>query len=143
MITTNQLIHKKKRFYNKRAKNKNLIRTPMRYGVVLKVMTKSPSRPNSANRKVARVRVKNLEYIKNLKRPAKFRSNKKMKKHFEFFAYIPGEGNDLEVSNIVAVKYSNLQDTPGVSYVCIRGKKDLLGVRDRKSSRSKYGVKKK
>jgi small subunit ribosomal protein S12 len=94
---------------------------PQRKAVCLKVLTKSPKKPNSANRKVAKVRV-----IKNSQ---------------ELTIKVPGEGSSLQTFSIVLVRGKGVRDLIGVSYSAIRGCYDLLGVKNRRSSRSRYGVK--
>lgn len=134
MPTINQLIrHRRKSKIKKLAapalsevyssvdKKSKLVYSPFKRGVCLAVMTRTPKKPNSALRKVARVRL----------------SNKK-----EVTAYIPGEGHTLQEHSVVMVKYGKIQDLPGVKYVVVRGKFDLQGVQNRKTSRSIYGVKK-
>lgn len=133
MPTINQLIRKKRKSNVKKLKapalaevfstiNKKsrLVYSPFKRGVCLSVMTRTPKKPNSALRKVARVRL----------------SNKR-----EVTAYIPGEGHTLQEHSVVMVKYGKIQDLPGVKYVIVRGKFDLQGVQNRKTSRSIYGVK--
>ena len=96
--------------------------SPSKRGVCLKVFTTTPKKPNSALRKVARVRLTN---------------------GMEVTAYIPGEGHSLQEHSIVVVRGGRVKDLPGVRYHIIRGKLDTLGVDGRKRSRSKYGAKKK
>lgn len=93
----------------------------MRKGVCLKVYTVKPKKPNSAQRKVAKVRLTNGQ---------------------EIISYIPGEGHNLQEHSVVAVRGGRVSDCPGVKYHCVRGKYDLQGVNNRLSSRSKYGAKK-
>lgn len=94
---------------------------PQRKAVCLKVLTKSPKKPNSANRKVAKVRV--------------------IKDSQELTIKVPGEGSSLQTFSIVLVRGKGVRDLIGVSYSAIRGCYDLLGVKNRRSSRSRYGVK--
>lgn len=94
---------------------------PQRRGVVVKVMTMKPKKPNSANRKVCRVRLTTGRTIT---------------------AFIPGEGHNAQEHSVVAVRGGRTPDLPGVKYKCVRGSYDLAGVVNRKTSRSKYGVKK-
>lgn len=94
---------------------------PFKRGVVLQVKTSTPKKPNSALRKVARVRL----------------SNKR-----EITAYIPGEGHNLQEHSVVLVRGGKVQDLPGIKYTIVRGTYDLAGVNNRKSSRSIYGTKK-
>jgi len=95
--------------------------SPFKRGVILLVKTQTPRKPNSALRKVARVRL----------------SNKK-----EVTAYIPGEGHNLQEHSVVLVKGGKVQDLPGIKYTIVRGAYDLAGVNNRKTSRSIYGTKK-
>lgn len=94
---------------------------PFRRGVCLAVFTKTPKKPNSALRKVAKVRLSNKQ---------------------EVIAYIPGEGHNLQEHSVVLVKGGRRPDLPGVKYTIVRGKYDTAGVEGRKQSRSKYGAKK-
>jgi small subunit ribosomal protein S12 len=94
--------------------------SPFKRGVVLQVRTQTPKKPNSALRKVARVRL----------------SNKR-----EVTAYIPGEGHNLQEHSVVVVKGGKVQDLPGIKYTIVRGELDLAGVNNRKTSRSIYGTK--
>lgn len=118
--TINQLI----RFGRKRFKNKTkspaLQNAPFRRGVCLLVRTQTPKKPNSALRKIARVRLSNGQ---------------------EITAYIPGVGHNLQEHSIVLVRGGRVKDLPGVRYHIVRGKLDTTGVNDRKKSRSKYGAK--
>ena len=136
MPTINQLIRRPRR--NKRVKSKapalqytwNALTmrpvplpkgSPFKRGVCLKVTTMTPKKPNSALRKIARVRL----------------SNK-----FEVTSYIPGEGHNLQEHSIVLVRGGRVKDLPGVRYHIVRGTLDTAGVANRKKSRSKYGTKK-
>ena len=134
MPTINQIIKKGRKSKIKRTKTKALNTSfsslkrkhvkhenPFKRGVCLQVKTMTPKKPNSALRKVARVRLSN---------------------HQEITAYIPGEGHNLSEHAIVLVRGGRVKDLPGVKYTIIRGHYDLQGVEDRKSKRSKYGVKK-
>ena len=94
---------------------------PQKRGVCIKVTTTTPKKPNSAQRKVARVRLTN---------------------GMETWAYIPGEGHNLQEHSVVLVRGGRVKDLPGVKYHIIRGKLDAQGVKNRKKSRSLYGVKK-
>ena len=120
MPTINQLIRKPRK---KEIQNKVniLLGNPQRKGVCQKVFTVTPKKPNSALRKVAKILL----------------TNKK-----EIIAYIPGEGYAVQDHNFVLVKGGRVKDLPGVRYKLIRGAKDVAGVKQRKSSRSKYGTKK-
>lgn len=95
---------------------------PQKQGVCLRVYTKTPKKPNSALRKVAKVRLSNGT---------------------EVIAYIPGEGHGLQEHSLVSVRGGRVKDLPGVKYHLIRGRLDLQGVKGRKQSRSKYGTKRK
>lgn len=94
---------------------------PQKHGVCLRVYTKTPKKPNSALRKVAKVRLSNSA---------------------EVIAYIPGEGHTLQEHSLVCLRGGRVKDLPGVKYHCVRGRLDLQGVKGRKQSRSKYGTKK-
>ena len=120
MPTINQLIKKPRRSLAKINKVKDLEASPQKRGVCLQVKTMTPKKPNSALRKVARVRL----------------SNK-----IEVTAYIPGEGHNLQEHSIVLVRGGRVRDLPGVRYHIIRGVLDAQGVADRKQARSKYGAK--
>jgi small subunit ribosomal protein S12 len=108
---------------HKRKKHKSpaLKQNPQKKGVCLKVYTRTPKKPNSAIRKVARVRLSN---------------------NTDIIAYIPGEGHNLQEHSVVLVRGGRVKDLPGVRYHLIRGVFDLQGVAKRKQSRSKYGAKK-
>ena len=103
-----------------KSKRPDLERCPQRRGVCLYVTTRTPKKPNSALRKVARVRLSNGR---------------------EVTAYIPGEGHNLQEHNIVLVRGGRVRDLPGVRYHIVRGTLDSMGVQGRRSSRSKYGAK--
>ena len=121
MPTINQLVRKgRKKQYNKN-KVPALKGCPQKRGVCTRVYTTTPKKPNSALRKVARVRLSN---------------------NFEVTAYIPGEGHNLQEHSIVLIEGGRVKDLPGVRYHVIRGVLDPAGVADRKSSRSRYGTKK-
>ena len=121
MPTINQLIKKSRVKQIARNKVPALERQPLKRGVCVKVYTTTPKKPNSALRKVARVRLSN---------------------GFEVTAYIPGEGHTLQEHSIVLVRGGRVKDLPGVRYKIIRGALDCTGVNGRKQSRSKYGTKK-
>jgi len=134
MPTINQLIRKPRKQKKKKANTPALkesfnakkrepvyFPSPLKRGVILQVRTLTPKKPNSALRKVARVRL----------------SNKR-----EVTAYIPGEGHNLQEHSVVLVKGGKVQDLPGIKYEIVRGTMDLAGVEGRKSSRSIYGTKK-
>ena len=120
MPTIQQLIRTSRRLKSKKTKSPAMTRCPARRGVCLQVKTMTPKKPNSALRKIARVRL----------------SNK-----FEVTAYIPGEGHNLQEHSIVLVRGGRVKDLPGVRYHIIRGTLDTAGVAKRKKSRSKYGAK--
>jgi len=119
--TISQLIRKGRKKFKKKSKSPALKGCPQRRGVCIQVKTQTPKKPNSALRKVARVR---------LARGA------------EVTAYIPGEGHNLQEHSIVLVRGGRVKDLPGVRYHIVRGTLDSAGVADRKKSRSKYGAKK-
>ncbi|MDD5455631.1 MAG: 30S ribosomal protein S12 [Candidatus Margulisbacteria bacterium] len=120
MPTINQLVRKGRK--NKKTKNNvpALNNCPQRRGVCVRVYTTTPKKPNSALRKVARVRLTN---------------------GFEVTAYIPGEGHNLQEHSVVLVRGGRVKDLPGVRYHIVRGSLDTTGVGNRKQSRSKYGAK--
>ena len=120
MPTINQLIRKPRVVQPKRTKSPVLDGNSYKRGVCLQVKTMTPKKPNSALRKVARVRL----------------SNKK-----EVTVYIPGEGHNLQEHSIVLVRGGRVRDLPGVRYHIVRGVLDTLGVNNRKQARSKYGTK--
>ena len=120
MPTISQLIRKGRKKFNKKSKSPALKGCPQRRGVCIQVKTQTPKKPNSALRKVARVR---------------------LAKGAEVTAYIPGEGHNLQEHSIVLVRGGRVKDLPGVRYHIVRGTLDSAGVVDRKKSRSKYGAK--
>ncbi|HES58894.1 MAG: 30S ribosomal protein S12 [Calditrichaceae bacterium] len=121
MPTINQLIRKGRKVVVKKNKAPALDRCPQRRGVCTRVYTTTPKKPNSALRKVARVRLTN---------------------GIEVTAYIPGEGHNLQEHSIVLIRGGRVKDLPGVRYHIVRGTLDTSGVEDRRQSRSKYGAKK-
>jgi len=136
MPTVNQLIRKGRKKKTKRSKSPALLRVfntlkgkskglrkgaPQKRGVAIKVTTTTPKKPNSALRKIARVRLSN---------------------RMEVTAYIPGIGHNLQEHSIVLVRGGRVKDLPGVRYHIVRGTLDTEGVADRKQGRSKYGAKK-
>src|SRR5438445_11917624 len=121
MPTINQLIKKPRRSLARINKVKDLEACPQKRGVCLQVKTMTPKKPNSALRKVARVRLSNGR---------------------EVTAYIPGEGHNLQEHSVVLVRGGRVPDLPGVRYHIVRGTLDASGVKDRKQGRSKYGAKK-
>ena len=120
MPTINQLVRQGRKRAAKSDKAPALERNPQKRGVCTRVYTTTPKKPNSALRKVARVRLTN---------------------GYEVTAYIPGEGHNLQEHSIVLIRGGRVKDLPGVRYHIIRGKLDAAGVADRKRSRSKYGAK--
>ena len=121
MPTINQLIRKGRTSTTSKTKSPALEGCPQKRGVCTRVMTVTPKKPNSALRKVARVRLSN---------------------GIEVTAYIPGIGPNLQEHSVVLIRGGRVKDLPGVRYHIVRGSKDTLGVADRKRSRSKYGAKK-
>ncbi|MFO8053062.1 MAG: 30S ribosomal protein S12 [Candidatus Omnitrophota bacterium] len=120
MPTINQLIKKPRAKLRKKTKSPALGKAPQRRGVCIQVRTATPKKPNSALRKIARVRLTNRH---------------------EVTAYIPGEGHNLQEHSMVLVRGGRVKDLPGVRYHIVRGALDCQGVQDRKRSRSKYGTK--
>lgn len=120
MPTINQLVRKGRKQIKKRTKSPALHSCPERRGVCLLVTTRTPKKPNSALRKVTRVRLSNGH---------------------EVSAYIPGEGHNLQEHSIVLIRGGRVKDLPGVRYHVIRGVLDTAGVDNRKQSRSLYGAK--
>lgn len=134
MPTINQLVRKPRNLKKEKSKSPalhkvvNNLKTknyekaaPLKRGVCVKVTTKTPKKPNSALRKVARVRLNN---------------------GYEVWAYIPGEGHNLQEHAVVLIRGGRVKDLPGVRYHIVRGSLDLQGVEGRKQGRSKYGAKK-
>ncbi|MDP3149955.1 MAG: 30S ribosomal protein S12 [Ignavibacteria bacterium] len=121
MPTINQLVRKGRKVIKSNSKAPALDGCPQKRGVCTRVYTTTPKKPNSALRKVARVRLTN---------------------NMEVTAYIPGEGHNLQEHSIVLIRGGRIKDLPGVRYHIIRGTLDTSGVEDRKQSRSKYGAKK-
>jgi small subunit ribosomal protein S12 len=120
MPTINQLVRKPRRAPVKRNKVPALQGNPQKRGVCTRVYTTTPKKPNSALRKVAKVRLQN---------------------GFEVIGYIPGEGHNLQEHSVVMIRGGRVKDLPGVRYHVIRGVLDTQGVKDRKQRRSKYGAK--
>ena len=120
MPTINQLLRKKRVKQVSRNKVPALQKQPLKRGVCVKVYTTTPKKPNSALRKVARVRLTN---------------------GYEVTSYIPGEGHNLQEHSVVLIRGGRVKDLPGVRYHIIRGSQDTQGVADRKQRRSKYGAK--
>jgi small subunit ribosomal protein S12 len=120
MPTISQLVRKGRRKPVYKSKSPVLDRCPQKRGVCLQVKTMTPKKPNSALRKIARVRLSNGK---------------------EITAYIPGEGHNLQEHSIVLVRGGRVKDLPGVRYHIIRGVLDTVGVENRRRGRSKYGLK--
>jgi small subunit ribosomal protein S12 len=118
--TLNQLVRKGRQSIPQKSKCPALLGCPQRKGVCTRVYTQTPKKPNSALRKIARVRLTN---------------------GIEVTAYIPGEGHNLQEHSIVLVRGGRVKDLPGVRYHIIRGTQDASGVEDRRQGRSKYGAK--
>ena len=121
MPTVNQLVRKGRKAQIKRNKVPALEACPQKRGVCTRVYTTTPKKPNSALRKVARVRLTN---------------------GFEVTSYIPGEGHNLQEHSVVLIRGGRVKDLPGVRYHTVRGALDTSGVSERKQGRSKYGAKK-
>ena len=120
MPTINQLVRHGRKVMRKSDKAPALKGNPQKRGVCTRVYTTTPKKPNSALRKVARVRLTN---------------------GFEVTSYIPGEGHNLQEHSIVLIRGGRVKDLPGVRYHIVRGTLDAAGVTDRRRSRSKYGAK--
>lgn len=120
MPTINQLVRKGRNKVSAKSKSPALDNNPFRRGVCVQVMTRTPKKPNSAIRKVAKVRLTNGN---------------------EVISYIPDEGHNLQEHSIVLVRGGRVKDLPGVRYHIVRGTLDATGVEKRRRSRSKYGVK--
>ena len=121
MPTINQLVRKGRKKVNKKKKTPALNENPIKRGVCVRVYTTTPKKPNSALRKVARVRLTGGT---------------------EVTAYIPGIGHNLQEHSIVLIRGGRVKDLPGVRYKVIRGTLDTAGVEDRSTARSRYGTKK-
>lgn len=120
MPTINQLIRKERAIQKKKTTSPALASCPQKRGVCTRVYTTTPKKPNSALRKVAKVRLSN---------------------GFEVISYIPGIGHNLQEHSVVLIRGGRVKDLPGVRYHIVRGILDTQGVKDRKNSRSKYGTK--
>jgi small subunit ribosomal protein S12 len=120
MPTVNQLIRKERRVQKNKTTSPALQSCPQRRGVCTRVYTTTPKKPNSALRKVAKVRLSN---------------------GFEVISYIPGEGHNLQEHSVILIRGGRVKDLPGVRYHVVRGVLDTQGVNNRKNSRSKYGTK--
>ncbi len=121
MPTISQLVRKGRKRVVEKTKTPAMNQCPQKRGVCTRVYTSTPKKPNSALRKVARVRLTN---------------------QIEVTAYIPGEGHNLQEHSIVMIRGGRVKDLPGVRYHIIRGSMDTAGVADRRQGRSKYGAKK-
>lgn len=121
MPTISQLVRKERKKVEYKTKSPALMSNPQKRGVCTRVYTTTPKKPNSALRKVARVRLTN---------------------GYEVTAYIPGEGHNLQEHSVVMIRGGRVKDLPGVRYHIIRGALDTAGVKNRKQGRSKYGTKK-
>ena len=121
MPTINQLCKKKRKQKTKNKKTPALLNCPQKKGVCLKIFLRTPKKPNSALRKLARIRLSNNKRIN---------------------VYIPGEGHNLQEYSTVLMRGGRVKDLPGIKYHLVRGKYDLSGLKNRKTSRSKYGTKK-
>ncbi len=120
MPTINQLVRKGRDQQRKKKATPALQSCPQKRGVCIRVYTTTPKKPNSALRKVARVRLTN---------------------GIEVTSYIPGEGHNLQEHSVVLIRGGRVKDLPGVRYHIVRGTLDAVGVQDRRQSRSKYGTK--
>jgi small subunit ribosomal protein S12 len=120
MPTINQLVRRSRQDVIKKEKSPALKANPFRRGVCTRVYTTTPKKPNSALRKVAKVRLTNQR---------------------EVISYIPGEGHNLQEHSVVLIRGGRVRDLPGVRYHVLRGVLDTQGVKDRRQSRSKYGAK--
>ena len=121
MPTISQLLSKGRETVKKKSKARALQRCPQKRGVCVRVYTTTPKKPNSALRKVARIRLTN---------------------GIEITGYIPGEGHTLQEHSVVLVRGGRVKDLPGVRYHIVRGTLDSTGVENRRNGRSKYGAKK-
>lgn len=120
MATVNQLVRKGRKQVKKKSKSPALMKCPLRRGVCTRVYTVTPKKPNSALRKVCRVKLTN---------------------GYEVTAYIGGEGHNLQEHSVVLIRGGRVKDLPGVRYHVVRGSLDTSGVSNRKQGRSKYGTK--
>nr|QYB23226.1 ribosomal protein S12 [Lithodesmioides sp. mgcode 4] len=121
MVTLNQLCHNKRKKKIKINKTPALDKCPQKKGVCLKIFIRTPKKPNSALRKLARLKLTNDKKV---------------------MSYIPGEGHNLQEYSTVIMRGGRVKDLPGIKYHLVRGQLDLLGLKSRKTSRSKYGTKK-
>lgn len=121
MVTVNQLCKLCRKKKKKTIKTPALLKSPQKKGICLKVFTRTPKKPNSAIRKLVRLKLSN---------------------GYKVTAYIPGEGHNLQEYSTVLIRGGRVKDLPGIKYHAIRGVLDFLGLKNRKTSRSKYGTKK-
>lgn len=123
MVTINQLCNKQKSRKTKRKLNKvpALNKCPQKKGICTKLVIRTPKKPNSALRKIVKLRLSNSKRV---------------------YAYIPGEGHNLQAYSTVIIRGGRVKDLPGIKYHLVRGKLDFSGLKSRKTSRSKYGTKK-
>ena len=121
MPTINQLCKKNRKVKKRSIKTPALNGSPQKKGICVKVFLRTPKKPNSALRKLAKVKLSNQKIVN---------------------VYIPGEGHNLQEYSTVLIRGGRVKDLPGIKYHLIRGKLDLLGIKNRKTSRSKYGTKK-
>ena len=120
MATTNQLVRKKRKRKQSKSKSVALQQCPQRRGVCTRVFTTTPKKPNSALRKVCRLRLTNGNEVN---------------------AYLPGEGHNAQEHSVILIRGGRVKDVPGVRFHAVRGTLDCNGVEDRKRGRSKYGAK--
>ena len=116
-----QLVRKPRTLKTIKSKNLKLMKNPQKRGVCIKVLTISPKKPNSANRRISKVKIIETKQV--------------------LVAKIPGEGHALQSHSTILIKGGHCRDLIGVRYVAVRGKYDLLGVKNRKTSKSVYGIK--
>ena len=121
MTTQNQLCKKGRKKKRKLNKTPALEKCPQKRGICSKLVTRTPKKPNSALRKIVKLKLSNNKII---------------------YAYIPGEGHNLQEYSIVMIRGGRVKDLPGIKYHLVRGKLDFSGISNRKTSRSKYGTKK-
>ena len=121
MATSNQLCKKKRKKKRKINRTPALEKCPQKRGICSKLVLRTPKKPNSALRKIVKLRLSNNRMV---------------------YAYIPGEGHNLQEYSIVIIRGGRVKDLPGIKYHLVRGKLDFSGVSSRKTSRSKYGTKK-
>ena len=120
MPTIQQLCKNKRKLKKNLNKTPALQKCPQKKGICLKMILRTPKKPNSALRKIVQLRLTNSKKV---------------------FAYIPGEGHDLQTYSTVIIRGGRVKDLPGIKYHLVRGKLDFSGLKDRKTSRSKYGTK--